>query len=274
MRRPDVISRGRPATRSYAVIPSGIGRSSMSGSPSSRATCSRTRRGSKSANRPRLRMSRCICARPASASIASGDRPAASAAPMIAPMLVPTMRRGRMPRRSSARATPTCAQPRAPPPPSASVKPSANCGPVIGQAAPTCSAHSHEARSFVYVKSPVSWPSAQIGRERVAPDPAHLGQRRLPLVEEGLERHHAGKAPLAGAERARARAAEGEPRPLAEVAVVPPDAHPARGLVELDADGIHDLLHHCVTRATAAGCHATRPRSWHRSSSAASAAPR
>ena len=64
--------------------------------------------------------------RRAASSIWSGVRPAAIPAPMMAPMLVPTIRVGRSPSRSSPRATPMCAQPRAPPPPSASVNPSPN----------------------------------------------------------------------------------------------------------------------------------------------------
>src|SRR3990170_1454847 len=161
---------------------------------------------------------------------------------MIAPMLVPTTRRGRSPRSSSARATPMWAQPLAPPPPRASVKPSEKRWLVIGSGGRVLRALADLAKLGVGEEARVVPVDPDRG-ERVSTDPAHLVHLRLPLVEGGLERDDPGQAPLAGAERAGARPAERQPGPFAEVAIVPADPHATCRLVQLHADRVDDVGH-------------------------------
>src|SRR5256885_3364125 len=79
------------------------------------------------------------------------------------------------------------------------------------------------------------------GSQRVSADPFHTLHGGLLRGQVGLQGHDARQVPLAGAQRARACATQVGPAPLAEMAVIPADAHHARGLVELDADGVDDL---------------------------------
>src|SRR6188508_996672 len=100
-------------------------------------------------------------------------------------MLVPTMRDGWRPCASRARATPRCAQPRAPPPPSASVKPSPKAD-VIGSGRGMLGALARRAQLGVR-EEPGVVAVAPDRRQGVTADPAHLGELGLAIVERCFE---------------------------------------------------------------------------------------